>query len=1085
MPPTPSDNIQVVVRCRGRSEREIREGSREVVITSAVRGREVTLRSNPLDVASSKTYTFDGVFGPEADQEVIFNDVVAPILEEVMKGYNCTIFAYGQTSTGKTYTMEGDLDIVDSQLSSSAGIVPRALQSLFNTLEAEQADYLVRASFIELYNEEMKDLLSPDDDARKLRLFEDPTKKDRGVHIQGLEEVHLKNAEQGIQYLKQGSHRRRIAATKCNDKSSRSHSVFTLTINIKETTAAGEDLLKIGKLNLVDLAGSENISRSGAENIRAREAGMINTSLLTLGRVINALVENSSHVPYRESKLTRLLQDSLGGRTKTCIIATISPAKMNLEETESTLKYASRAKNIKNKPEVNQRMTTKLLLKEYENEIERLQKDLLAAREKHGVYLSQESYQAFVEEKESRNHQFEEMKHSIETLQNTLKHAEHKYQQKMRALAETQAELNGIRVELSDSRRALESMKQEVQEQRILRQVHEKTESKLNTLATGLVSKLSDSVSDVNGLHEKINRKDLIEMDNRRVFENFRETLLQSMFQVHSILTEFHSIMGQQSSGFENKLEEFQKSQKSSLTKTQSQLEHQLNKLKDELARNQSISVEQQTGRDQLVKMIEAVTEGLKQDLSTQRQRTESISAEVLAEIHEAMYHASQRVMLRCNELESTLKGAEERLAALEACQNQTRDASNMFTEEILEQVLPGIENQTRSIPQIVEHKFQRSSQAAEKLLKNIGAMLGEFMDDQRREVLTAVQEVDHALRERGTQFRSKVQEHRETIQKLSENQKAEALAVYQQLRLMSDHRTELGHRAEEDSKAMLNLVEGARARIMKEIDAHSQHLASKHTQYNSIASQYSTASQAVEAKLEAYAPVLHRAQAIWETSKARAESDQSVTSKLVDYVRHMTTTSSKQREAYLERACNELKHARDEAENLVSKRLKVDVTTGKTPRPRSYKYPRRWQVSNNDEILEEWRARGKVRLHFLSDEEDEYITGSDENSPLTEIKSSQENNEGRVLADMSNGRLAPTNNRLSPLEKMQALSPSTLITKRKVVSPSSPPSITPQATEPSIPQLPSQPVLMDAIQDIQKTSQIPRPPRRSKRTRA
>ena len=156
---------------------------------------------------------------------------------------------------------------------------------------------------------------------------------------------------------------------------SRSHTVFTITVHLKETTE-GEDMLRVGKLNLVDLAGSESIGRSGAENKRAREAGMINQSLLTLGRVINALVERSQHIPYRESKLTRLLQDSLGGKTKTCIIATVSPAKINIDETLSTLDYANKAKSIHNKPQVNQMMTKKALIKEYVTEIERLKGDL-------------------------------------------------------------------------------------------------------------------------------------------------------------------------------------------------------------------------------------------------------------------------------------------------------------------------------------------------------------------------------------------------------------------------------------------------------------------------------------------------------------------------------------------------------------------------------------------------------------------------------------------------------------------------------------------------------------------------------------
>jgi kinesin family protein 11 len=147
-------------------------------------------------------------------------------------------------------------------------------------------------------------------------------------------------------------------------------------VHLKETTELGEDMLRVGKLNLVDLAGSESIGRSGAENKRAREAGMINQSLLTLGRVINSLVERSQHIPYRESKLTRLLIVSLGGRTKTCIIATIGPAKSSLEESLSTLDYANKAKSIHNKPQVNQMMTKKALIKEYCEEIERLKGDL-------------------------------------------------------------------------------------------------------------------------------------------------------------------------------------------------------------------------------------------------------------------------------------------------------------------------------------------------------------------------------------------------------------------------------------------------------------------------------------------------------------------------------------------------------------------------------------------------------------------------------------------------------------------------------------------------------------------------------------
>lgn len=217
----------------------------------------------------------------------------------MLQGYNCTIFAYGQTGTGKTYTMSGDMSKLSGLLSESAGIIPRVLHSLFGKLEGEEAESSVKCSFIELYNEELRDLLSVEENA-KLKIYDDPQKKGHSATIvQGMEESHIKTADAGIRLLQDGSHKRQVAATKCNDLSSRSHTVFTVTVYMKRTAETGEEYVSAGKLNLVDLAGSENIQRSGAENKRAAEAGLINKSLLTLGRVINALVDRGSHIPYR------------------------------------------------------------------------------------------------------------------------------------------------------------------------------------------------------------------------------------------------------------------------------------------------------------------------------------------------------------------------------------------------------------------------------------------------------------------------------------------------------------------------------------------------------------------------------------------------------------------------------------------------------------------------------------------------------------------------------------------------------------------------------------------------------------------
>lgn len=192
--------------------------------------------------------------------------------------------------------MTGDMSDNFGSYADFAGIIPRVLYRLFEKL-GRDGDQPVKCSFIELYNEELRDLLSYDE-SQKVKIFDAANGKG-GVVVQGMEETFISTAAQGVKLLQEGSHKRQVAATKCNDLSSRSHTVFTITVGNKDIGVDGEVRIRTGKLNLVDLAGSENIGRSGAENKRAREAGIINQSLLTLGRVINALVDKSPHIPYR------------------------------------------------------------------------------------------------------------------------------------------------------------------------------------------------------------------------------------------------------------------------------------------------------------------------------------------------------------------------------------------------------------------------------------------------------------------------------------------------------------------------------------------------------------------------------------------------------------------------------------------------------------------------------------------------------------------------------------------------------------------------------------------------------------------
>ncbi|RID67207.1 hypothetical protein BRARA_D02298, partial [Brassica rapa] len=353
-------------------------------------------------------------------------------------------------------------------LPAEAGVIPRAVKQIFDTLEGQEAEYSVKVTFLELYNEEITDLLAPEDISRVAS--EDKQKKPLplmedgkgGVLVRGLEEEIVTSANEIFTLLERGSSKRRTAETFLNKQSSRSHSLFSITIHIKEATPEGEELIKCGKLNLVDLAGSENISRSGARDGRAREAGEINKSLLTLGRVISALVEHLGHIPYRDSKLTRLLRDSLGGRTKTCIIATVSPAVHCLEETLSTLDYAHRAKHIRNKPEVNQKMMKSTLIKDLYGEIERLKAEVYASREKNGVYMPKERYYQEESERKAMAEQIEQMGGQIENYQKKLEELQDKYTGQVRECSDLTSRLDSTEKSLSQTSKMLASTDEEL-----------------------------------------------------------------------------------------------------------------------------------------------------------------------------------------------------------------------------------------------------------------------------------------------------------------------------------------------------------------------------------------------------------------------------------------------------------------------------------------------------------------------------------------------------------------------------------------------------------------------------------------------
>ncbi|XP_021851306.2 kinesin-like protein KIN-12D [Spinacia oleracea] len=304
-------------------------------------------------------FTFDHVACETVDQEMLFRMAGLPMVENCLSGYNSCMFAYGQTGSGKTYTMLGEMDGIEFTPSPHRGMTPRIFEFLFARIRAEEESrsdeklkYNCRCSFLEIYNEQITDLLDPS--STNLLLREDVN---NGVYVENLSEFEVHTVGDILRLLIQGSSNRKVAATNMNRESSRSHSVFTCIIESKWERDSTTNL-RFARLNLVDLAGSERQKSSGAEGERLKEAANINKSLSTLGHVIMLLVDiahgKPRHVPYRDSRLTFLLQDSLGGNSKTMIIANISPSICCAAETLNTLKFAQRAKLIQNNAVVNE-----------------------------------------------------------------------------------------------------------------------------------------------------------------------------------------------------------------------------------------------------------------------------------------------------------------------------------------------------------------------------------------------------------------------------------------------------------------------------------------------------------------------------------------------------------------------------------------------------------------------------------------------------------------------------------------------------------------------------------------------------------
>ncbi|XP_040093682.1 centromere-associated protein E isoform X3 [Oryx dammah] len=319
-------------------------------------------------VDGSKSFNFDRVFHSNETTKNVYEEIAVPIIDSAIQGYNGTIFAYGQTASGKTYTMMGSQEYL--------GVIPRAIHDIFQKIKKfPDREFLLRVSYMEIYNETITDLLCDTQKMKPLIIRED---FNRNVYVADLTEEVVYTSEMALKWITKGEKNRHYGITKMNQRSSRSHTIFRMILESREKGEPSnfEGSVKVSHLNLVDLAGSERAAQTGAEGLRLKEGCNINRSLFILGQVIKKLSDGQvgGFINYRDSKLTRILQNSLGGNAKTRIICTITP--VSFDETLSTLQFASTAKYMKNTPYVNEVSSDEALLKRYRKEIMDLKKQL-------------------------------------------------------------------------------------------------------------------------------------------------------------------------------------------------------------------------------------------------------------------------------------------------------------------------------------------------------------------------------------------------------------------------------------------------------------------------------------------------------------------------------------------------------------------------------------------------------------------------------------------------------------------------------------------------------------------------------------
>ncbi|KAN0063979.1 Kinesin-related motor protein [Thecaphora frezii] len=881
--------------------------------------------------------------------------------------------------------MEGDLTSQMGTYSSEAGIIPRTLYRLFHTLELSKEDYSVRASFIELYNEELRDLLSADPptpltpqmtgnsvnggnggkDQQQggLRMFDDA--KGRGVVIQGLEEIAMTDAEHGLNLLRRGSQKRQIAATKCNENSSRSHSVFTMTVHIKDTGSKGEDVLKIGKLNLVDLAGSENIGRSGAENKRAREAGMINQSLLTLGRVINALVEKNSHIPYRESKLTRLLQESLGGRTKTCIIATVSQEKANMEETLSTLDYALRAKSIRNRPELNTRMNRSALIKEYVSEIERLKADLTATREQNGIYLDEANYKHLQDESEQRKQSADELRRTVEVTESKLTSLKEQFEQNMQLLLKRDSEVRSAKAEcaaktaeLASIISQINSLEKAIEEETALKRAYRDSEDKLNDVASSLKVVAQQSTADVSGLFAKLERKTAVEVKNRSLASECQTSLSSMIAGLEGRVTDHRATQERFLDGVASRLSEFARREEKSLSASDAFVQQSLAKLSALAASMQEGSTDAHKAAEALAREVDEARATLQ--ASTQK-RVVAMRDSCRALLDELVSeHGAQlgQVQASIGGIAELIASTTSRASQLLASHRQQIVEAKEASKAAAANEIAALQSQNELLAALVQSERAKGETMRQELASNIGTLLLNFTEARDRSLTDSVSRISTGLQDSQQSIETLANDHASRLDGLSHgaNEVGDELDAGEGLiRSKADQGRLL---VEQATASMKSAADRYANEAAEQADAELEGIAASFIQLEGLmdrARQEATHnakrnSKKIKSMNGEMAEAFGTLQKDLRSTAERIASTHQTTVKAVEEQRTAAF-------AFLGGAAGQLSSMRAESRLYLSKRYQ-DAPTGETPKKRKWSFPHQWSLvpSKRDDAIQAGR---------------------------------------------------------------------------------------------------------------------------------